>query len=76
VIVYVYFVPLCPLQRTKILGILGLTMTTKYFADSPIDVVEKSDSLLDGGGELLVHEDVDHDDVYSTEEQKRIIRRM
>lgn len=51
-------------------------MVTKTFADSTMEVVGKFNAHSDSGEETLPRENVDHDTVFSIEEQRRIIRRM
>lgn len=51
-------------------------MATKEFGNSPIEAGEKELSQDNGGTISRVHEFVDHDEVYSYEEQQKIIRRM
>jgi hypothetical protein len=51
-------------------------MATKVDEGSPVHEVEKDTSQHDSGSASLAREDVDHDKVYSYQEQRRIIRRM
>jgi hypothetical protein len=55
---------------------MAINMATKEFGDSPIEAGEEE--LSQGNSETIsrVREDVDHDEVYSYEEQQKIIRRM
>ena len=51
-------------------------MTTKGCTGSPINVVEKSSVDIGHAESLSVEKNIDHDEVYSLDEQKMIIRRM